>query len=69
MASTATADDVGEELVVVPEDERLGWILGRVDAAEQGEPGGELTDDQVVAILEANSGYERSIGVVGHEVG
>ena len=69
MASTATAADVGEELVVVPDDERLGWILGRVDGADEGEPGHDLTDEQVVAILEANASYERSIGAVGFEVG
>ena len=68
MASEATAADVSETLVVVPEDERVGWIIGRADEAAQGEPGAGLTDEQIVAILGANSGYERSIGAVGHEV-
>ena len=68
MASEATAADMGEDLVVVPDDERVGWILGRADDAPNGEPGAGLTDEQVVAILEANAGYERSIGAVGHQV-
>lgn len=68
IASTRTADDIGPDLVVVPDDERLGWILGRLDERSLGEPGAELTDDQVVAILEANTAYETSIGVIGPEV-
>jgi hypothetical protein len=68
VASTRTADDIGADLVVVPDDERLGWILGQLDELSLGEPGSELTDDQVVAILEANAAYEASIGVIGPEV-
>jgi hypothetical protein len=68
MASSRTADVIRDELVVVPDDELVGWILGRVDEAASGEPGADLTDGQVVAILEANRGYERSIGAIGHEV-
>ena len=69
MASPATAADLGEELVLVPEDERVGWILGKADEAAEGDPGSTLTDEQVLAILDANTGYEQSIGAVGHEVG
>lgn len=69
MASAATAADLSEELVVVPEDERVGWIMGRADEAADGEPGAGLSDEQILAILDANTGYERSIGAVGHEVG
>lgn len=69
MASPATAAAVGEELVLVPEDERVGWILGRADEAAEGEPGAELSDEQVLAILDANAGYEQSIGAVGYAVG
>lgn len=68
VASTRTADDIGADLVVVPDDERVGWILGQLDELSLGEPGSELTDDQVVAILEANTTYEASIGVIGPEV-
>ena len=69
MASEATAADLGEEFVLVPDDERVGWIIGRADEAPEGEPGASLTDEQIVAILDANAGYERSIGAVGYEVG
>jgi hypothetical protein len=68
MASTKAADVIGDELVVVPDDELVGWVLGRLDEAPAGDPGAELTDEQVVAILEANRGYERSIGAIGQEV-
>ena len=69
IASEATAADVNEELVLVPDDERVGWIMGRADDAAEGEAGSVLTDEQILAILDANAGYERSIGAVGHEVG
>jgi len=69
VASFRTAADVDGDLVVVPEDERLAWILGRADEAADGEAGSDLSDEQIVAILDANSSYERSIGAIGREVG
>jgi hypothetical protein len=68
VASTKAADELGSELIVVPEEERLAWILGRLDDAKDDSPGAELTDEQVVVILEVNSGYERSIGAIGPAV-
>jgi len=68
VATYATAAEIDGDVVVVPEDERLGWILGRSDEAGPGEPGAELTDEQIVAILRSNSSYERSIGAIGDEV-
>lgn len=68
VASFRTAADIDTDVVVVPEDERLGWILGRADETAEGEPGSELTDEQIVAILDANGSYERSIGAIGREV-
>ena len=40
-------------------------MLGRVDDAATDGPGALLTDEQVVAILDANEQYERSIGAIG----
>lgn len=68
VGSYRTAAEVDGDLVVVPEDERLAWILGRADEAADGEPGSELSDEQIVAILDANGSYERSIGAIGREV-
>jgi len=68
VASTRAADVLGNDLIVVPEEERLAWILGRLDAIPEETPGAALTDEDVVAILEANEGYERSIGAIGRVV-
>lgn len=68
VASTKAADELGRDLIVVPDEERLGWILGRLDDLSDGSAGAELSDEQVVAVLEANSGYERSIGAIGPAV-
>jgi hypothetical protein len=68
IASPATADDPGSGLIVVGDDERLAYVLGRVDAAASDDPGAGLDDEQVAAILEANLDYERSIGAIGPEV-
>jgi hypothetical protein len=65
VASMKAADVLGSDLIVVPEDERLAWILGQVDAIADDQPGAELTDEAVVAILAANGGYEQSIGAIG----
>jgi hypothetical protein len=68
IASGRTADDPGSGLILVGDSEPLAWIIGCVDATEPGEPGHGLTDEQVVAILDANRTYERSIGAIGDEV-
>jgi hypothetical protein len=65
IGSYRTADDPGSGLIVVADEERLGYVLGRVDDAETDGPGALLTDVQVVAILDANEEYERSIGAIG----
>ena len=65
IGSYRTADDPGSGLIVVGDEERLGFVLGRVDDAETDSPGALLTDSQVVAILDANEEYERSIGAIG----
>jgi hypothetical protein len=68
IASAKTADDPGSGLILVDDAEPLAFILGRIDDVQLGEPGSELTDEHVALILEANTGYERSIGAIGGEV-
>lgn len=68
VATEATAAEIHGDVVVVPEDERLGWVLGRSDEVEAGAPGAELTDEQIAAILRSNRAYEQSIGAIGEQV-
>lgn len=60
VASDRTADDIGTSLVLVPDDEPTAWVLGKV-----GEAGLELSDDQVVAILDTETRYYEAIGAIG----
>ncbi len=64
LASTRTDEDLHEELLIVTDDEQLGWILGEVEKAEL-----ELSDTDVVQILESERGYYSAIGAFGGEVG
>jgi hypothetical protein len=63
VASTATADDIGTGLVLVPDDEPLAYILGRLD-----DQGLDIADDRVVTVLDVESRYYRAIGAIGPEV-
>jgi hypothetical protein len=63
VASDRTADDIGSALVVVPDDEPTAYVLGRVESA-----GLELTDDEVVAILDTEVLYYEAIGVFGPQL-
>jgi hypothetical protein len=63
VASPRTADDIGSGLVLVPDDEPVAWILGRLDDAASG-----ITDEQVVAVLEVEARYYVAIGAIGPEV-
>ncbi len=63
LASTATADDIGTGLLLVPDDEPLAWILGRLE--ERGVP---LDDADVVAVLDVEERYYRAIGAIGGRV-
>ena len=63
VASERTADDIGSALVVVPDDEPTAWVLGRVTDA-----GLDLTDDQVVQILDAELAYYQAIGAIGPQL-
>jgi len=60
VASGRTADDIGAGLVVVPDDEPTAFVLGKV-----GDAGLALSDDDVLAILDAESVYYRAIGAIG----
>lgn len=63
VASERTADDIGSGLVVVPDDEPVAYILGRVSDA-----GLELSDERVVMILGVESQYYEAIGAFGPRV-
>jgi len=65
VASSRTADDVGDALVLVPDDEPVAWILGRLDDDELDR---DLADDDVVTILEVEQGYYEAIGAIGPQV-
>jgi hypothetical protein len=60
VASGRTADDIGTAMVVVPDDEPTAFVLGRV-----GEAGLELSDEDVVTILDAELQYYEAIGAIG----
>lgn len=64
VASDRTADDIGPALVVVPDDEPVAYVLGRVAEAEL-----DLGDDDVVRILDAEVEYYRAIGAIGAQIG
>jgi len=63
VASARTADDIGSGLVVVPDDEPVAYILGKIDAA-----GLEITDEQVVTVLAVEARYYEAIGAIGPRV-
>lgn len=60
VASDRTADDIGAALVVVPDDEPTAYVLGRVEEEEV-----ELSDADVVTILDVELEYYRAIGAIG----
>jgi hypothetical protein len=64
IASARADDDIGENLVVVEDDEPVAWILGRLD-----ELGIEVDDADVVVVLEVEQQYYEAIGVIGPRVG
>lgn len=68
IATPKAADDPGSGLIVVGDAEPLAWVLGRLESVEEGSAGSSLSDEQVVAILEANRSYEMSIGAIGDVV-
>lgn len=63
VASQKAADDIGSELVVVPDDEPVAYVLGAVEREGLG-----LTDEQVVQILDAETLYYEAIGAFGPPV-
>ena len=63
VASERTADDIGTGLVVVPDDEPTAYVLGKVEAA-----GLDLSDDDVVTILDTEVLYYEAIGVFGPQL-
>lgn len=63
VASAKGADDIGDALVVVPDDEPLAWVLGRLE-----EQGVAIADDDVVSILDVEEQYYEAIGAIGPRV-
>ncbi len=63
VASSATADDIGTELLLVPDDEPLAWILGRLESASV-----RLADEDVATVLAVEERYYRAIGAIGGQV-
>lgn len=63
VASERTADDIGSALVVVPDDEPTAYVLGKVEAA-----GVDLSDADVVTILDVELEYYRAIGAIGPQL-
>lgn len=63
VASEKAADDIGEALVVVPDDEPVAWVLGRLE-----ELGVGIADADVVTVLDAEERYYEAIGAFGPRV-
>lgn len=63
VASERTADDIGSALVVVPDDEPIAFILGKVEEAEL-----QLDDADVVTILDVELEYYEAIGAIGPQL-
>ncbi|MBM3661653.1 MAG: hypothetical protein FJW94_01990 [Actinobacteria bacterium] len=63
VASLATAEDIGTELLLVPDDEPLAWIIGRLESQ-----GVDVGDADVAAVLAVEERYYRAIGAIGGEV-
>mgnify|MGYP000883775898 FL=1 len=60
IASERTAEDVASSLVVVPDDEPIAYVLGRVE-----QEGLEIDDADVVTILDVELEYYDAIGAIG----
>lgn len=60
VASPKAADTITSDLVVVPDDEPIAYVLGAVESA-----GLDISDEQVLAILDAETEYYRAIGLFG----
>ena len=63
VASEKTADDIGDALVVVPDDEPVAWVLGRLE-----DQGVEIADADVVTVLDVEERYYEAIGAIGPRV-
>jgi len=59
----ATTEGAGEGIRVVGEDQAIARILGAAEAADR-----DLSDGDIVAVLEARLGYLDAIGAIGPEV-
>ncbi|MCZ7628560.1 MAG: hypothetical protein M5U19_05670 [Microthrixaceae bacterium] len=63
LASGRASDDIGEDLVLISEDDSTAWIIGSLEEA-----GLEIPDEDVVVVLEVEQDYYHAIGMFGPEV-
>jgi len=63
LASSRTADEIGTGLVVVSDDEPVGYVIGRLEEA-----GIDIADDVVATVLNVENGYYEAIGAIGPQV-
>ena len=63
VASARTADDIGSGLVLVPDDEPVAFVIGRLE-----QQGLDIPDERVALVLDTETGYYRAIGAIGPQV-
>lgn len=63
LASPRAADRIGEDLLLISDDDSTAWIIGELERA-----GLRIADEDVVAVLEVEQDYYRAIGMVGPQV-
>jgi len=63
VASEKAADDIGDRLIVVPDDEPLAWVIGRLEDVDV-----DVADAHVVTILDTEELYYEAIGAIGPRV-
>lgn len=63
VASEKAADDIGDRLIVVPDDEPVAWVIGRLE-----ELGVVIADPHVVTVLDVEERYYEAIGAIGPRV-
>ncbi len=63
LASPRAADQIGEDLLLISEEDSTAWIIGELEEA-----GREIADEDVVTVLDVEQSYYRAIGMVGPEV-
>jgi len=63
VASEKAADDIGDRLILVPDDEPVAWVIGRLEELDA-----DVADAHVVTILDTEELYYEAIGAIGPRV-